>query len=69
MIRQGTRVRWSWGRGSGTGQVVDRFTEDVTRTIKGSEITRKATEDEPAYLIEQCDGDKVLKSITEIERA
>lgn len=69
MIRQGTRVKWSWGKGTGTGQVVERFTSDVTRTIKGSDVTRKASDDEPAYLIEQADGDQVLKSSTEIERA
>lgn len=61
-------VRWRWGSGTGTGTVRERFTSEVTRTIKGSEITRKASEDEPAYLIEQDDGDEVLKSVTEIEK-
>jgi len=69
MIREGTRVKWPWANGTGTGQVVERFTDDVSRTIKGSEITRKASEDDPAYLIEQADGDQVLKSSTEIEKA
>lgn len=69
MIREGTRVRWNWGNGSGTGDVVERFTRDVTRTLKGTEVTRTASDDEPAFLIRQDDGDEVLKSITEIERA
>ena len=45
------------------------FTREVTRTIKGSEVTRKASEDDPAYLIKQDDGDQVLKSKSEVERA
>jgi hypothetical protein len=69
MIREGTKVSWSWGNGTGTGKVVERFTGDVSRKIKGSEVTRHASADEPAFLIRQDDGDEVLKSITEIERA
>lgn len=65
----GDKVEWSWGNGTGSGEVVERFTDDVTRTIKGSEITRKADEDCPAYLIEQDDGDRVLKSHSEVSPA
>ncbi len=66
---KGDTVAWDWGNGTGTGKVVERFTEKVTRTIDGSEITRKASSDEPAYLIEQEDGDKVLKSHSEVRKA
>ncbi len=69
MIREGTKVSWEWGEGSATGEVVEVFTSDVTRTIKGSEVTRKASEEDPAYLIKQDDGDQVLKSKSEVERA
>lgn len=69
MIREGTEVRWSWGNGTARGKVVERFTSDVTRSLQGAEVTRHATEDEPAFLIRQDDGDEILKSITEIERA
>ena len=64
----GTRVKWQWGRGWGHGTVAERFTRKVTRTIKGATITRRATEEEPAYLIDLEDGDKVLKSCVEVER-
>lgn len=69
MIREGTDVTWAWGNGTASGKVVERFTSDVTRRLKGAEVTRKASEDCPAFLIRQDDGDEVLKSITEIERA
>ncbi len=62
------RVEWNWGQGTATGKVQEKFTTKVTRTIKGSEITRNATDDEPAYLIKQEDGDEVLKSESELTK-
>ena len=66
---KGTEVEWEWGEGTARGKVVESFTEKVTRTLKGSEITRDASQDEPAYLIEQDDGDQVLKSHSELGKA
>lgn len=65
----GTSVKWKWGDGWGQGEIVDRFTEKVTCTISGTEVTRHASENEPAYLIEQEDGDNVLKSHSEVQQA
>ena len=66
---KGTRVRWKWGSGTAAGTVRDVFTERVTRQIEGSEITRDADAENPAYLIEQEDGDRVLKSHSELQKA
>ncbi|MFS4437620.1 DUF2945 domain-containing protein [Paracoccaceae bacterium GXU_MW_L88] len=68
-IKVGDTVEWDWGQGTGTGKVTERFTEKVTRSIKGTEVTREASADEPAFLIEQEDGDKVLKSQSELRKA
>jgi len=68
-FRKGSKVTWSWGKGSATGKIVERFTKKVTRTIKGAEITRDASTAEPAFLIEQDDGDRVLKSKSELTAA
>ncbi len=65
-IHIGDAVEWNWGSGTGRGTVKERFTDQVTKTIAGSEITRNASEPEPAYLIEQDDGDQVLKSASEL---
>ena len=65
---KGDDVKWKWGNGWGHGTVVQRFTDDVTRTIDGNEVTRTASGDEPAYLIEQEDGDRVLKSHSEVQK-
>ncbi|MGB3456849.1 MAG: HVA1 family protein [Litorimonas sp.] len=66
---KGTKVEWDWGNGTGTGTITETFTDEVTRTLKGNEVTRKASSDEPAYLIEQEDGDEVLKSHSEVTKA
>ncbi|HEY8576082.1 MAG TPA: DUF2945 domain-containing protein [Devosia sp.] len=65
-IRKGSKVSWKWGANTAHGKIVERFTSKVTRTIKGTEVTREASQKEPAYLIEQADGDKVLKSRSEL---
>ena len=60
-------VQWDWGNGTAKGQIKERFERDVTRTLQGSEVTKNGTEDNPAYLIKQEDGDEVLKLGSEIE--
>jgi hypothetical protein len=66
---EGTQVQWKWGSGSATGKVVQVFTGDVTKTIKGTDVTRNASPDDPAYLIRQDDGDEVLKGHSEVKKA
>ena len=68
-IRTGTNVKWKWGNSSAEGKVSEVFHGKVTRTINGSEISKNGSDDQPAYLIEQDDGSKVLKLSTEVERA
>ena len=68
-FRKDQHVTWSWGNGTATGQVEERFEEKVTRTIKGEEITRNGSEDDPAYLVRQDDGDRVLKLGSELSAA
>ena len=60
-------VEWDWGNGTAKGQITERFEREVTRTLQGSEITKQGSEDNPAYLIKQDDGDEVLKLGSEIE--
>ncbi|MEL6712130.1 MAG: DUF2945 domain-containing protein [Planctomycetota bacterium] len=68
-ISVGDQVQWNWGNGTAAGKVVERFEDDVERTIDGNSIKRNASKDEPAFLIEQEDGQKVLKSSTKLEPA
>ena len=65
----GTKVEWDWGNGTGTGKIVKKYTQKITLKLQGSEVTRKASDDEPAYKIEQDDGSEVLKSGSELLKA
>lgn len=67
MIRKGSVVNWKWGEGEAKGKVVETFTESVSKTIKGSKITRNGEKGNKALLIEQEDGDQVLKLESEVK--
>lgn len=68
-IREGTEVSWTWGSSTASGKVAEIHREKVTRTSKGSAITRNGSDDDPAYVIEQEDGTVVLKLRSEVEPA
>jgi hypothetical protein len=68
-FRKGSKVKWKWGAHEAEGVIAERFTRKVTRTIKGEKIVRNATEAEPAYLVEQEDGGRALKSASELSAA
>jgi hypothetical protein len=65
---KGDKVRWTWGAHNAEGVVAQKFTSRVKRTIKGKAVIRKATEDEPAYLVKQEDGGRALKSASELSK-
>ena len=62
-------VKWEWGNGEGCGQIKERFEREVERTLQGSKITKKGSEDSPAYLIKQDGGDEVLNLGCELKAA
>lgn len=68
MFNKGDKVEWNWAAGTGSGTVAKCFTGEVEREIKGTTVRRNASDDNPAYLIRQEDGDEVLKSHSELTR-
>jgi hypothetical protein len=68
MFKKADVVTWAWGQGQAEGEVADVFTKRVTRRIKGKDITRNASAEEPACLVRQKDGDLALKSASELSR-
>ena len=68
MIQKGSTVEWKWGNSTAQGKVQETYSEEVTKTIKGSKITKKGESGNKALLIEQEDGDQVLKLETEVEK-
>lgn len=67
-IRTGSPVSWDWGQGTAEGKVKEIHRESITKTIKGNEVTRNGTSNNPAYLIEQEDGTEVLKLRSELNQ-
>ena len=65
----GDTVQWNWGDGTASGTVKHVYTEKIEKTLKGTEVIRDADKENPAYLIEQEDGDQVLKSHSELKAA
>ncbi|MEM8832636.1 MAG: DUF2945 domain-containing protein [Cyanobacteria bacterium P01_G01_bin.19] len=65
-IKHNSPVSWDWGNGTAEGKVKEIHREEITKTIKGSTVTRNGTQDNPAYLIEQEDGTEVLKLRSEL---
>lgn len=67
-IKDGDEVQWAWGSGTATGKVQSIFAEKTTREIKGTEVTRNGSQDDPALYIKQKDGDAVLKLSSEVDK-
>ena len=68
MIQKGTKVKWNWGNGTAEGKVEETYTKKVTKTIKGTDVTRDGEQGNKALYIKQEDGDYVLKSESEVDR-
>ncbi|SHJ81110.1 Protein of unknown function [Hymenobacter daecheongensis DSM 21074] len=68
-MRKGTQVTWKYGTGTATGKIEETHKETVTRKFKGADITRHGTPDNPAYVIVQENGDRVLKLQSEVKAA
>ena len=62
----GDSVMWEWGEGTAHATIKKKYTSKVSVTIKGNEVTRNADDENPAYLLQQKDGSKVLKSQNEL---
>ena len=68
MIREGTEVMWIWGSGTAQGKVQNTYPNSVTKTIKGTDVTRNGEEGNKALYIKTSEGDMVLKLESEVEK-
>ncbi len=66
-MRKGTTVSWKYGTGSATGKIDSTHKEPITVKIKGHDITRNGSANDPAFVIVQDNGDKVLKLQSEVK--
>lgn len=59
-------VKWKYGGTMTSGKVQSTHNGPVTTEIKGKQITRNGTPDNPAVKITMADGSKVLKLQSEL---
>ncbi|MBF4985285.1 DUF2945 domain-containing protein [Nonlabens mediterrranea] len=69
MIREGSKVSWEWGNGTAEGKVKETYSESITKSINGNDVTRNGESGNKALYIEQEDGDMVLKLESEVKKA
>lgn len=68
MMKKGDIVHWNWAKAEADGTIKQKFDGPIQKTIKGSKVKRRASKDNPAFLIEQENGNKVLKSGSELQQ-
>ena len=66
-MKKGDKVHWNWGKSQAEGTIKEKSEKTITKKIKGTEVKRKASKEEPAYIIEQKNGNEVVKSESELE--
>jgi hypothetical protein len=66
-MRKGTKVSWKYGTGTATGKIEEVHKESLTRKLKGHDITRHGTPDNPALVIVQDSGERVVKLKSEVQ--
>lgn len=65
--RKGNKAEWKWGNGTAEGTVEKVSHEKTEIQSSGNTITRNGTKDDPAVVIKQSDGTKVIKLASELE--
>ena len=67
LYSKGTKVFWKWGKGKVKGTVKEVYFHTIEKEIKGKQIKRKASAENPAYFIKEDNKDKyVLKLHSEL---
>ena len=66
-MKKGDKVHWNWGKSQAEGTIKEKSEKTITKKIKGKEVKRNGSKEEPAYVIEQQNGAKVVKSESELQ--
>ncbi|KAK6910624.1 hypothetical protein V866_000469 [Kwoniella sp. B9012] len=66
-LKKGDEVSWNWGSGQPSGKVADIVEEGKAevKSNKGNTISKNASEDDPAVVIERS-GNNVVKRAHEL---
>jgi len=66
-VKKGDEVEWKYGKGKAEGTVAEVHTEDISKTVQGTKVKRKGSEEEPALVLKQG-GKKIVKSASEVTK-
>ncbi|WP_020602449.1 DUF2945 domain-containing protein [Spirosoma spitsbergense] len=67
-LEEGNEVTWKYGTGKATGIIDEVHTDDVEKTVQGTKVKRKGSDEEPALVIEQGQK-KIVKSASEVTKS
>lgn len=67
-MKKGDKVHWNWGKSQAEGVIREKSEKPITKKLKGTEVKRKASKEEPAYVIRQANRNEVLKSESELTK-
>lgn len=67
-MKKGDKVHWNWAKSQAEGKIKEKSEKPLTKKIKGTEVTRNASKEKPAYVIVQDNGNEVVKSETELTK-
>ncbi len=68
-VKEGDEVEWDWDHGTAMGVVQSVYARKTTCILKGAEISRKGSNDNPALYIKQKDGSAILRLASEVRGA
>ena len=66
-MKKGDKVHWAWGKSQAEGVIKEKSEKTIAKKIKGTEVKRKGSKEEPAYVIQQANGTEVVKSESELD--
>jgi hypothetical protein len=67
-MKKGDKVHWNWGKSQAEGKIEEKFEKTITKKIKGTEVKRKGSKEEPSYVITRANGNEVVKSESELSK-
>lgn len=65
-FKVGSKIQWKWLGRNISGTVEKVFEKPITREIKGKQIKRNGSPENPAYLVKSEAGNEALKLGTEL---
>lgn len=66
-MKIGDHVAWKWGNGLAEGIVTEIRPKRTELMTRGAQVVRNGTETNPAVIIQQASGTKVLKLASELQ--